>query len=72
METTANNMSVCSDSATPWTVAGQAPLSMGFCRQDYWSGCHFLLQGIFLIQGWNPQLLCWQADSAPLSRLGSL
>ena len=23
---------------TPWTVAHQAPLSMGFCRQDYWSG----------------------------------
>ena len=24
--------------ATPWTVACQAPLSMGFSRQDYWSG----------------------------------
>ena len=24
--------------ATPWTVARQAPLSMGFSRQDYWSG----------------------------------
>ena len=24
--------------ATPWTVAGQAPLSMGFSRQEYWSG----------------------------------
>ena len=24
--------------ATPWTVAGQAPLSMGFPRQEYWSG----------------------------------
>ena len=23
---------------TPWTVACQAPLSMGFCRQEYWSG----------------------------------
>ena len=27
-----------SDSATPWTVACQAPLSMGFSRQEYWSG----------------------------------
>ena len=27
-----------SDSATPWTVASQAPLSMGFSRQEYWSG----------------------------------
>ena len=25
-------------SATPWTVAGQAPLSMGFSRKEYWSG----------------------------------
>ena len=27
--------------------------------------CHFLLQGIFLTQGWNPHLLYWQADSLP-------
>ena len=26
-----------------WTVAHQAPLSMGSPRQEYWSGCHFLL-----------------------------
>ena len=30
-------------------------------------GCHFLLQGIFPIQGLNPGLLRWQADSLPLS-----
>ena len=30
--------SVVSSSATPWTVAHQAPLSMGFSRQEYWSG----------------------------------
>ena len=32
--------------------------------------CHFFLQGIFLIQRWNPHflpLLCWQVDSLPLS-----
>ena len=29
--------SVMSDSATPWTVAHWAPLSMGFSRQEYWS-----------------------------------
>ena len=28
---------------TPWTVAYQAPLSMGFSRQEYWSGLSFLL-----------------------------
>ena len=27
--------------ATPWTVAHQAPLSMGFSRQEYWSGLSF-------------------------------
>ena len=27
-----------SDSATPWTVALQVPLSVGFSRQEYWSG----------------------------------
>ena len=34
--------SVMSDSfVTPWTVALQAPLSMGFSRQEYWSGLLF-------------------------------
>ena len=33
--------SVMSDSATPWTVAHQAPLSKGFSRQEYWSGLLF-------------------------------
>ena len=32
--------------ATLWTAVCQAPLSMGFSRQEYWSGCHDLLQGI--------------------------
>ena len=34
--------SVQSDSlATPWTVAHQAPLSMGFSKKEYWSGLPF-------------------------------
>ena len=32
------NRSVVSDSATPWAAVCQAPLSMGFSRQEYWSG----------------------------------
>ena len=32
---------VISDSATPWTVAHQAPLCMEFSRQEYWSGLPF-------------------------------
>ena len=55
--------------ATPWTVACQTSLSMDFSRQG--GGCHFLLQGIFLMQGSNLHLLHWQADSLPLRHLGS-
>ena len=39
------SQSVVSDSATPWTVARQAPLSMGFSRQEYWSGLPFSSPG---------------------------
>ena len=39
---------------TPWTVACQAPVIPGKNTIAY---CHFLLQGIFLIQGLNPHLL---------------
>ena len=31
----------CSTLATPWTVARQAPPSIGFSRQEYWSGLPF-------------------------------
>ena len=34
--------------ATPWTVAYQAPPSMGFSRQEYWSGLPFPLLFFFL------------------------
>ena len=40
------------------SVACQAPLSVGFPRQEYWSRCFFLLQEIFLNQGSNSHLLC--------------
>ena len=55
--------------ATPWTVAQQAALSMGFSRQEYWGGLPCPLLGIFPIQGWNLRLLPllhWQAGSLPL------
>ena len=42
---------------TPWTIASQAPLSMGFSRRNTGVGCHALLQGFFLTQGSNPGLL---------------
>ena len=37
--------SVLSDSATPWTIARQAPLSMGFSSQGYWSALAFSSPG---------------------------
>ena len=39
------------------SVTHQDPLSMDFSRQEYWVGCHSLLQGIFLTQGSNLGLL---------------
>ena len=61
---------LCLTLATAWTVAHQGPLSIGFPRQEYWSRLPFL-QGIFLIQGLDPCLLYWQADSLALSHLRS-
>ena len=58
---------------TPWTIAHQALLSVGFSRQQHWSGCNFLLQGIFVTPGSNPCLLCllhWQMGSLPLTPPG--
>ena len=43
---------------TPWTIAWQALLSMGFFWQEYWSRLPFLPQGIFLTQGSNLRLWC--------------
>ena len=60
---------------TLWTIAHQAPLSMGFSRHEYWSGFqNALLQGIFPAQGSNPRLfhlLHWQASSLLLAPPGS-
>ena len=58
-----------SDSATPWTVARQAPPSTGLPRQEYWSGLLFSPPGIFPDQGFNPHLRHWQADSLLWSHL---
>ena len=50
------SLSVISNSATPWTVAYQAPPSMEFSRQEYWTGLSFPSPGIFLTQGLKPGL----------------
>ena len=55
--------SVVSDSATPWTVAHQAPLFMGFSRQEYWSGLPFPPQGNLPDAGIKSRSLSLKADS---------
>ena len=62
--------SVMSDSATLWTVACQAPLFMGFSRQEYWVGCHALLQRIFPAQGRVLTLMHCRQILDPLSHQG--
>ena len=57
---------------TPWTVAHQAPLSMGFPGKSTGVGCHFLFQGIFPTQGSNPGLPHCRQTLYHLSHQGSL
>ena len=59
------NHSVLSNSVTPWTVAHQPPLPMGFPRKDYWSGQPFLSPGDLPDLGIEPTSLGLQADSLP-------
>ena len=57
-----------------WITAHQAPLSMGFSRQEYWIGLPFPPPGDPPDSGLNPHLLHllhWQLDSLPLEHLGS-
>ena len=60
-----------SDSATLGTAARQAPLSMGFSRQEHRSGLPPPSPGHFPTQGSNLRLLQQQADSLPLRHPGS-
>ena len=55
--------SVMSDSVTPWTLASQAPLSVGFSRQEYWSGLPFLSPGDLPDPGIEPRSPALQEDS---------
>ena len=56
---------VVSDSLTPRTVALQAPLSMEFSRQEYWSGLLFPSPGDLPDPGIDPRPPTLQADSLP-------
>ena len=66
--------------ATPWTVAYQAPPSMGFSRQEYWSGLPFPSLGGLPYPGIEPRSPTFQADvltsgppgKPPLNVLGTV
>ena len=58
--------------ATPWTVAYQASLSVGFSRQEYWSGLSFPSPGDCPNSGIEPGSPTWQADTLPSEPPGKL
>ena len=53
----------CPTLVTPWTVALQAPLSMRFSRQEYWTELPFPSPGDLPDQGIEPVSPAFQADS---------
>ena len=55
----------CSTLVTPWAVARQAPLSMEFSRQEYWSGLSFPSPGDLPDPGIKPRSPALLADSLP-------
>ena len=61
----------CLTFATPCTVARHAPLSMGFSKQEDWSGLQFPPPGDLPHSGVEPWSPALQADSLLLSHLGS-
>ena len=60
----------CSTLATPWTVARQAPLPMGFSRQGYWNGLPFPSPGDLPDPGIEPGSPALQEESLPTELRG--
>ena len=61
---------LCPTLATPWTVACQAPPSMGFSRQEYWRGLLFPSPGDLPNPGIKPGPSALQTDSLPTELQG--
>ena len=55
----------CPTLCIPCTITHQTPLSMGFFRQEYWSGLPFPSPGNLPDPGINPRFPALQADSLP-------
>ena len=62
----------CLTFATPWTVAHQAPPSMGFSKQEYWSGLPFPSPGDLPDPGMEPGSPAFQADALTSEPPGNL
>ena len=62
---------LCPTCRNQWIVDGQAPLSMEFFRQEYWSGLPFRSPGDLPTQGSNPGLLNCRQMLYPPSHQGS-
>ena len=62
----------CPTLVTPRTIALQAPLSMGFSRQEYWSGLPFPSPGDLSCPGIEPESPALQADSLQTELSGNL
>ena len=58
-------ITLCPTLVTPWTLACQAPLPMGFSRQEYWSGLPFPSPGDLPDPGIKPGSPALQADPLP-------
>ena len=61
----------CPTLCDPWTITCQAPLSMGFPRQEYWNGLLFPSPGDLPDPGIKPGSLALQADSLPSEPAGN-
>ena len=60
----------CPTLETPWTVACQSPLSMGFSRQEHWSALPFPSPGDLSDLGTEPRSPALQADFLPTELQG--
>ena len=61
----AKSLQSCPTLCDPWTAAYQASPSMGFSRQEYWSGLHFPSPGDLPDPGIEPRSPALQADTLP-------
>ena len=56
---------------TPWNVAHQGPVSMGFPQQEYWGGLPFPYPEDLPDPGIEPTSTAWQVDTLPLGHQGA-